>query len=164
VNRVISVAEFDGLPPAEAERELRTVCTAPRWARAVAAGRPYGSAAALQAVAAAALTDADLDEAITGHPRIGDRAAGSQSRREQSAVATAEADVLTALAEGNRAYEERFGHVYLVCATGRSADDLLAALRARLDNDPATERAVALQELRAINRLRIERLVGEAHA
>jgi 2-oxo-4-hydroxy-4-carboxy-5-ureidoimidazoline decarboxylase len=161
VNRQTSVAAFDGLPPVEAERELLTVCRAARWARAVAAGRPYRSVEALQMAAAAALTDADLDEAMAGHPRIGDRTAGGQSRREQSAVTTAEVDVLTALAKGNREYEERFGHVYLVCASGRSADDLLATLRARLRNDPATERAVALGELAAINRLRIARLFGE---
>ena len=156
----MNVAEFDELPAADAERELLSVCRAPRWAREVTAGRPHRTVDALQAAAAAALTDADLEEAMAGHPRIGDRAAGGQSRREQSAVATAEADVLTALADGNREYEERFGHVYLVCASGRSADDLLATLRSRLHNDPATERTVALRELAAINRLRIERLVG----
>ncbi len=157
----MNVAEFDALPAAAAEQELHALCRAPRWAREVAAGRPYGSEAALQAAAAAALTDADLDEALAGHPRIGDRGAGGRSRREQSAVATAEADVLTALAQGNAEYEERFGHVYLVCATGRSAEDLLATLQARLRNDPAAERAVALRELAAINRLRIAGLVGE---
>ncbi|OZM81482.1 2-oxo-4-hydroxy-4-carboxy-5-ureidoimidazoline decarboxylase [Pseudonocardia sp. MH-G8] len=155
----MKITQFDALDAAEAERELLGVCRAPRWARQVAAGRPYRSTGALQEAAAAALTDADLDEALAGHPRIGDRAAAGASRREQSAVATAAADVRTALAEGNRAYEERFGHVYLVCAAGRSADDLLATLHARLGNDPATERAVALRELAAINRLRIERLV-----
>jgi 2-oxo-4-hydroxy-4-carboxy-5-ureidoimidazoline decarboxylase len=157
----VNIAEFDALPAAAAEQELYALCRAPRWAREVAAGRPYGATAALQAAAAAALTDADLDEAMAGHPRIGDRGAGGRSRREQSAVATAEADVLTALAQGNAEYEERFGHVYLVCATGRSAEDLLATLRARLGNDPAAERAVALRELAAINRLRIAGLVGE---
>jgi 2-oxo-4-hydroxy-4-carboxy-5-ureidoimidazoline decarboxylase len=158
----VNIAQFDGLPAGEAERELLAVCRAPRWARAVASGRPYGTAEALQAAARDALTDADLDEAMAGHPRIGDRTAGGQSRREQGAVATAEADVLTALAEGNREYEERFGHVYLVCASGRSAEDLLATLRSRLGNDPATERAVALRELAAINRLRLTRLVEES--
>jgi 2-oxo-4-hydroxy-4-carboxy-5-ureidoimidazoline decarboxylase len=156
----VKIAEFDGLPVADAERELRAVCAAPRWARAVAAGRPYRTVAALQAAAESALDAADLDEAMAGHPRIGDRSAGGRSRSEQSAVATAAADVLTELAEGNRAYEERFGHVYLVCASGRSAEDLLATLRARLHNDPATERGVALRELAAINRLRLERLVA----
>jgi 2-oxo-4-hydroxy-4-carboxy-5-ureidoimidazoline decarboxylase len=156
----VKIAQFDALDAAEAEAELLGVCRAPRWAHRVAAGRPYRSVGALQEAAAAALTDADLDEAMAGHPRIGDRAAAGPSRREQSAVATAEAGVRTALAEGNRAYEERFGHVYLVCASGRSAEDLLATLHARLDNDPATERGVALRELAAINRLRIARLVA----
>jgi 2-oxo-4-hydroxy-4-carboxy-5-ureidoimidazoline decarboxylase len=117
--------------------------------------------ASLQAVAEVSLSDADLDEAMAGHPRIGDRNAGGASRREQSGVAGADPELLTALADANRAYEERFGHVYLVCATGRSAQELLDILRARLGNDPATERAVALAELAAINRLRIARLFAE---
>jgi 2-oxo-4-hydroxy-4-carboxy-5-ureidoimidazoline decarboxylase len=74
-------------------------------------------------------------------------------------VAGASPEVLAALAEGNRAYEERFGHVYLVCASGRSAEDLLSTLRSRLGNDPGEERAVALAELAAINRLRLGRLL-----
>jgi 2-oxo-4-hydroxy-4-carboxy-5-ureidoimidazoline decarboxylase len=157
----MNITEFDALPVAEAERELRAVCAAPRWARELAAGRPYATVEALQTAAEAVLTDADLDEAMAGHPRIGDRAAGGASRREQSGVASADAALLTALAEGNRAYEERFGHVYLVCATGRSAEDLLATLRDRLGNDAETERKVALRELAAINRIRIDQLVGE---
>ncbi|GAA0940572.1 2-oxo-4-hydroxy-4-carboxy-5-ureidoimidazoline decarboxylase [Pseudonocardia zijingensis] len=156
--------EWNALDPAAAERELRQVCVAPRWAQEVAASRPHPDLASLQATAEVALTDADLDEAMAGHPRIGDRTAGGASRREQSGVAGADAEVLDALAEGNRAYEERFGHVYLVCATGRSAQELLDVLRARLGNDAATERAVALAELAAINRLRIARLFDEGAA
>ncbi|GAA3232658.1 2-oxo-4-hydroxy-4-carboxy-5-ureidoimidazoline decarboxylase [Pseudonocardia petroleophila] len=145
------------------EAELLEVCAAPGWAARVAAGGPYAALDDLLRAADAALTDADLDPAMAGHPRIGDRAAGGRSRHEQSAVSAAAADVLDALAAGNRAYEERFGHVYLVCASGRSAEDLLAALHARLGNDAATERAVALAELAAINRIRLTRLVtGEA--
>ncbi|GAA4549841.1 2-oxo-4-hydroxy-4-carboxy-5-ureidoimidazoline decarboxylase [Pseudonocardia xishanensis] len=151
------VARFDALPAPDAEAALREVCTAPRWAREVAAGRPYGSLEKLQAAADAALTGADLDDALAGHPRIGDRAAEGTARREQAGVAGASAAVLEALATGNRAYEERFGHVYLVCAQGRSAEDLLATLRSRLGNDPAEERLVALGELAAINRLRLGR-------
>ncbi|MCE3554665.1 2-oxo-4-hydroxy-4-carboxy-5-ureidoimidazoline decarboxylase [Pseudonocardia sp. RS11V-5] len=154
----LTVRGFDDLPAARAEELLREVCSAPRWARQVAAGRPYGSLAALQHAAGAALTGDDLDAALAGHPRIGARSARGTARREQGAVATASAQVLDALAEGNRAYEERFGHVYLVCASGRSAEDLLATLRARLANDPAVERRVALTELTAINRLRLERM------
>ncbi|WP_433506686.1 2-oxo-4-hydroxy-4-carboxy-5-ureidoimidazoline decarboxylase [Pseudonocardia halophobica] len=156
----LTVAAFDDLPAARAEELLREVCSAPRWARQVVAGRPYGGPAALQRAAAAALTEDDLDAALAGHPRIGDRSAQGTARREQGAVATAPVRVLDALAEGNRAYEERFGHVYLVCASGRDAEDLLATLRARLGNDPATERRVALGELAAINRLRLERVFG----
>jgi 2-oxo-4-hydroxy-4-carboxy-5-ureidoimidazoline decarboxylase len=160
----VKLDEWNALDTADAERELRQVCAARRWARQVAASRPYPDVAALQAGAEAALTDADLEEAMAGHPRIGDRNAGGASRREQSGVAGADAEVLAALADGNRAYEERFGHVYLVCATGRSAQELLDILRARLGNDPATERTVALGELAAINRLRIARLFGEDDA
>jgi 2-oxo-4-hydroxy-4-carboxy-5-ureidoimidazoline decarboxylase len=141
------------------EDTLLTVCTAPGWAARVAA-RSCSTLDDLLAAADAELTDADLDPAMAGHPRIGDRTAGGRSRHEQSAVAAASDDVLDALAAGNRAYEERFGHVYLVCATGRSAEDLLATLHTRLRNDAATERAVALVELAAINRIRLTQLVA----
>ena len=151
--------ELDALPAADAERALLAVCTAPRWAAQVAAGRPHGTTEAWQAAAAEALTDADLEPALAGHPRIGDRAAAARPGSEQARVAGAEAGVLATLAEGNRAYEERFGHVYLVCASGRSAEDLLAVLRSRLGNDPVTERGVALGELAAINRLRLDALL-----
>jgi 2-oxo-4-hydroxy-4-carboxy-5-ureidoimidazoline decarboxylase len=156
----VDLQRFNSLPPQEAERELLSCCSAPRWARKVSAGRPYASVAALQAAARGALDDADLDAALDGHPRIGDHGASGASRREQSGVAVAGAGVLSALEEGNRAYEQRFGHVYLVCATGRSAEDLLATLEARLGNDPATERGVALAELAAINEIRLDRLVA----
>lgn len=146
------------------ETQLLGVCAAPAWAARVAAGQPYDSLDALLAAADAALTDADLDAAMAGHPRIGDRAAGGRSRQEQSAVASAADDVLDALVAGNRAYEERFGHVYLVCASGRSAEDLLATLHARLGNDARTERAVAVAELAAINRIRLTQLVTEEAA
>lgn len=149
------LAELNGLSAPACEDVLREVCTAPRWAAAVAAGRPYATVDALQAAAESALGDADLDSAFAGHPRIGDRDASGSAGHEQAAVAGAGADVQAALAEGNAAYEARFGHVYLVCASGRSAEDLLATLHARLDNDPATERKVALAELVAINRIRI---------
>ena len=156
----VTLEEFNARP--DAEHELLACCAAPRWAAQVAAGRPYASVEDLQDAAAAALTDADLDAAMAGHPRIGDRAAGGASGREQAAVSGAGADVRDALAEGNREYEARFGHVYLVCASGRSAEDLLATLRSRLGNDPATERATALAELAAINRLRLGALVAGA--
>jgi 2-oxo-4-hydroxy-4-carboxy-5-ureidoimidazoline decarboxylase len=151
---------LDDLSAAEAEQSLLACCAAPRWAGEVAARWPYPTPEALQQAAEDALTDDDLDAAMAGHPRIGDSTAGGDSRDEQAAVTAAGDGVRDALAAGNRAYEERFGHVYLVCASGRSPEDLLATLHTRLGNDPATERAVALAELAAINRIRIERAFG----
>ncbi|MFE9784645.1 2-oxo-4-hydroxy-4-carboxy-5-ureidoimidazoline decarboxylase [Nocardia salmonicida] len=156
----LSLAGFNDLPAPTAERALLACCSAPRWARAVAAGRPYATTESLSAAADAAsasLDDADIDEALAGHPRIGDRPTSAASAREQSGV-TGE-DVRSALAEGNRAYEAKFGHLYLVCAAGRSGEELLAVLRARLDNDPSTERQVMRTELSKINRLRLAGLV-----
>jgi OHCU decarboxylase len=142
-------------------RLLLGVCSSPRWADAVAGARPYGSTADLYAAADRALgsmSEADLDDALAGHPRIGERADDAASRREQSGVSGE--TTLAALAEANREYEARFGHVYLVCASGRSGEELLALLRRRLGNDPATERRVARDELGKINRLRLERLAA----
>jgi 2-oxo-4-hydroxy-4-carboxy-5-ureidoimidazoline decarboxylase len=142
------------------DRELlRQVCASRTWVDAMAAAAPYGDLDdALRAndQALAAMDKADLDEAMAGHPRIGERSEHASSQREQSGVGD---DVRAALAEGNRAYEERFGHVYLVCASGRSGEELLAVLRTRLGNDAATERRVAREELRRIIALRLERLL-----
>lgn len=156
----MSLEGFNALPPDEVERALLAVCAAPQWAARVAAGRPYPTVEALQSAAERALTDADLDAAMAGHPRIGDHRAAGAARHEQSGVGGAPPAVLAALVAGNRAYEERFGHVYLVCATGRDADELLVDLNRRLANDAVTERGVARDQLAAINRLRIGRLVG----
>lgn len=149
--------DFQVLPAEQARELLLQVCSAPRWAAEIADGRPYPSRAAALAVATAALGPADLDAGMAGHPRIGDRVPGGHSAGEQSGVGD---DVRAALAAGNRAYEERFGHVYLVCAAGRSGAELLAALHERLTNDPATERAVALAELRKITALRLEKVLA----
>jgi 2-oxo-4-hydroxy-4-carboxy-5-ureidoimidazoline decarboxylase len=157
----VSLDSFNALPAADAQARLLACCAAPRWAGEVVAGRPYRSVEALRAAAMAELTDADVAAGLAGHPRIGDRTGDERSRREQRGVAGADADLLAALAAGNRAYEQRFGHVYLVCASGRGADELLATLHARLGNDPATERGVTRTELAAINRLRLDRMLGE---
>ena len=156
-------AQLDGLSEQDAERLLLTVCSSPAWARRLAAGRPYPSTEALLSAAdeaLAALSEQDVDAALAGHPRIGERtAAGSLSRREQAGLAGMSPSTEDALAEANRTYEERFGHVYLVCATGRTAPELLALLRERLENDPAQERQVLREELRKINRIRLQGLV-----
>ena len=159
----VDVAEFDALPPAGARALLLGCCSSPAWADALVDGRPHGSVAGLLAAAVtalAALGEDEIDRALAGHPRIGERSEHASSRREQAGVTGAGPAVLDALADGNRAYEQRFGHVYLVCADGRPADELLAVLRRRLGNDPATERAVVRDELGRINRLRLARAVG----
>lgn len=155
------VARLDTLPRADLVETLREVCTSRRWVAQVADARPYREAGKLLAAADAALArldEADVDEALAGHPRIGERTESESSRREQSGVGE---DVRTALAAGNADYEQRFGHVYLVCASGRTGEELLAVLRHRLGNDPATERRVLREELGRINGLRLQRLVEE---
>ncbi len=160
----IGLAAFNALPAAQARDALLACCQAGRWAAEVADGRPYPSRAALLAAAAAALTDADAAEALAGHPRIGQApgaAHSSWSRSEQSGMASADDQIRAELAAGNRAYEDRFGHIYLVCAAGRSAAELLAILRGRLGNDPRAERQVVRDELIKINDLRLIKLIGQ---
>jgi 2-oxo-4-hydroxy-4-carboxy-5-ureidoimidazoline decarboxylase len=160
----VGLTAFNTWPAAQAREALLACCRAGRWAARVAEGRPYPSLAALVTAAAGALTDADVAEALAGHPRIGQSpAAGhsSWSRAEQSGVADAAGQVRDELAAGNQAYEDRFGHIYLVCAAGRSAAELLDTLRSRLDNDPGTERQVVRGELIKINDLRLAKLIGE---
>lgn len=164
----IGLAAFNDLPATRAGEALLACCRAGAWAGQVVAGRPYPSLAALQLRAAEVLTGDDVAEALAGHPRIGSiaptgaPAAGhsSWSRSEQSGVADAADQVRAGLAAGNQAYEDRFGHIYLVCAAGKSAPELLAILRSRLENDPGTERGVVRAELIKINDLRLAKLIG----
>ncbi|HUO86001.1 MAG TPA: 2-oxo-4-hydroxy-4-carboxy-5-ureidoimidazoline decarboxylase, partial [Thermoanaerobaculia bacterium] len=112
------------------------------------------------------LTAADWLEAFAAHPRIGERAAGEStsarwSAGEQAGATAAADDVKQAIAAGNRRYEERFGHVFLISAAGRSGSEILAALERRLANEPQRELHEAAAEQAAITRLRLERLLGE---
>lgn len=155
---------FNGLPDDEAVGELLAVCHSRRWATRVAAGRPYAGLAALQKAADevwTGLDPADWLEALEAHPRIGERGGGSAgwSRQEQAGVGAAGEDAQAAIARGNADYEDRFGHVFLISAAGRGAEEILANLRARLGNDADTELRVAAEEHRRITRLRIERLM-----
>jgi 2-oxo-4-hydroxy-4-carboxy-5-ureidoimidazoline decarboxylase len=112
------------------------------------------------------LTPADWQEAFADHPKIGDREALKQkfaetrhlATREQAGVDGAADEVLDALAAGNREYEERFGYIFIVCATGLTAEEMLARLRARLHNDPGTELRIAAEEQAKITDLRLRRL------
>lgn len=161
----MDLAGFNAAPAADVRAALLECCSSPHWVDAVAAGRPYSSPAALYEAAdeaLAGLDDAELRAALAGHPRIGERARAGHSAssgREQAGVASSAPTTLDALADGNREYEARFGHVYLVCASGRSGDELLAVLRHRLRNDPATEWDVTRAELSKINQLRLAELI-----
>ncbi len=132
----------------------------------VAKGWPYSDLDSLLHAAERAwseLEPSDWAEALAGHPRIGEGGGSSPaaSEREQSGVRTAPATTLEQLAAENRLYEAHFGHVFLIAAGGKSADEILAALRERMGNDPVREAQVAAAEHRKIARLRLEALARE---
>ncbi|GAA5124565.1 2-oxo-4-hydroxy-4-carboxy-5-ureidoimidazoline decarboxylase [Haloechinothrix salitolerans] len=157
-----SLTWLNNADPETARDAVVRCCSAPAWVDVVTANRPYRSLDDLLNTsddAVCGLTDHDIEQAIAGHPRIGDTSGERWSRQEQSGTHSASDDVRAELAKGNAAYEERFGRVFLICATGLSAEEMLAQLRERIGNDPETERAVVREELRKINRLRLEKLV-----
>lgn len=148
------------------EADLLACCASRRWVAAVSG---HGDLDALRAASKRVLDELewpDVEEALAAHPRIGERARGEGreagwSRGEQSGMDGAALELRDALAEGNRAYEERFGHVFLICASGRSGPEMLADLRERLGNDVETERDVVRREMAAIVDLRLARLARE---
>jgi 2-oxo-4-hydroxy-4-carboxy-5-ureidoimidazoline decarboxylase len=166
------MAAFDELPD-DGARELLLGClSAPGWADRVLAGRPYPSKQALLTSAEQAareLSDDDLEAALAGHPRIGERAGtghnAEASAREQSGVVSPGSTdegggtISERLVEGNRAYEDRFGHVFLIRAAGRSGEEILAELQRRLENSPEAEGVETLDNLRQIALLRLEQEV-----
>ncbi len=159
------VAWFDAVPRPTAVAALLTVCHSRRWAEAVADGRPYRDLQSLQRTADETwlhLDPADWREALDGHPRIGEQGGSSAqfSRQEQAGMSGAAEDVRAAIAAGNRAYEDRFGHVFLISAAGRSPAEILAELVRRLDNSPDAELREAAEQHRRISALRLERLLG----
>ena len=145
------------------DAQLRFACGSSRWVELMRG--EHASRAALHDaadLAFAQLADADIHEAMSHHPRIGDLARASKSdAQEQAGAARADDEIKTALVEGNRAYEARFGFIYLVCATGKTGAELLAILHARLAHDPAAELAVAAEEQRKITHLRLDKLFPE---
>jgi OHCU decarboxylase len=156
---------FNRMPPNDAERVLYGCFASREWAHSVAAGRPFADFAAVFGVCESAwaqLAPNDWQAAFAAHPRIGETGghAPEESEREQVGVRTAAPDTMAALAEENRRYEARFGHVFLISASGRSADEILAALRQRMGNNPETEMAVAASEHRNITRVRLERMLN----
>ena len=162
--QVWSLAAFNAASPEAAQRDMLACCASGSFARMMVGGRPYRDPAALKDAVSAtfkALSWDDIVESMSAHPRIGDRVpSGGWSAAEQSGAASASDGVRQALADGNLAYEQRFGHVFLICASGLSGQEMLDQLRARLDNDEEAERTVVRQELLKITRLRLTKMLG----
>jgi allantoicase len=150
------------MPAGEVEAELLACCGSRAWARRMAEGRPFQSATDIRQKSDQtwrSLSREDWLEAFAAHPRIGEK--GSRwSEAEQAGARGADAETLAALVEANRQYESRFDHIFIVCATGKSAGEMLGLLRARLDNDPETELRAAAEEQRKITHLRLEKLLA----
>ena len=159
-----TLAAFNAASPQAAERDVLACCASGSFAKLIAEGRPYRDAADVSAAVDAAfgvLSWDDIVESMNAHPRIGERMPnGAWSAAEQSGATSASDQVRQALAEGNVAYEERFGHVFLICATGLSGQEMLTQLRARLGHDEEAERAVVRRELLKITRLRMTKLLS----
>ena len=165
------LAWLNGLSPEEAQSEFSRCCGCQRWAAALAQARPFASEAALYERAEALWAQTGPEEwreAMTHHPRIGDvsrlrekfKASGAWSEQEQQGMRGAGEDVVQALADGNREYEARFGFIFLVCATGKSAGQMLGLLRERMNNPPDQELRVAAGEQGKITRIRLEKLLS----
>lgn len=157
-----NIQRFNEQAAEELRSRLLRCVAVPRWAGALVDGRPFADLAGLLGMAdelTAGLTDDEVRLALADHPKIGQRTNSAWSRAEQSGVDDRDADLAERLRDGNVAYEVRFGHIYLVCATGRSGAEMLADLTARLTNDPVTEIGVVRRELGKIAALRLRRVV-----
>ncbi|MCP3423465.1 2-oxo-4-hydroxy-4-carboxy-5-ureidoimidazoline decarboxylase [Nocardioides pinisoli] len=163
------LAAFNEADEQQAHAQLLTCLDAPMWADRVVAGRPYdtlGEVEAAMVAASATLSDEELEQALARHPRIGERADAERhdaahSTREQAGVDREDADLARRLADGNRAYEERFGRVFIIRAAGRDGHEILQHLEQRLGNSDELERAATIDQLTQIAVLRMEELMGE---
>ena len=162
---------LDALPEEEAKAALIRCCGATSWVDEVLAWRPFFTAERLFQTAAdvwATMEREDILEAFQHHPRIGDveglrkkfAATSHWASAEQSGAAAASDEELRTLANGNVAYEARFGYLFIVCATGKSAEEMLDLLEARMNNEPENELAIAAAEQAKIIRLRLEKLLS----
>ena len=167
----MTVDELDSLPDGAARDAFAACCGAPRWVSRMMSARPFAARTAVLNAADEAwrdLSPEDWAAAITYHPRIGEsRAAVRTSARsdawsadEQSGVTGTDEATRAAIADGNVEYERIFGHPFIICAAGKSAHDLLAALRARLAHDASAELARTAEELRKITMLRLDKLLA----
>lgn len=166
----MTVAELNALPPDSAKAELMRCCGSSRWAEEMAHARPFTDVAQVLSEADriwARTGPADWREAMTHHPRIGESALRAKfastaawSEGEQQGVAGADEAVIAGLAQGNHDYEAKFGFIFLVCATGKTASEMLQLLRQRMSNAPDEELRVAAAEQQKITRIRLEKLLS----
>ena len=171
----MTLETFNRLPSEQAAEALARCCGARAWVESMLGERPFRDEPALFAAAdsaAVALRPEDWREAFAHHPKIGDleslrrrfATTAAWASGEQAGASGASPRTLARLAEDNRAYEEKFGYIFIVCATGKSADEMLAALEGRLENSPETEIVIAAAEQRKITRLRLEKLLRGSEA
>ncbi|WP_405829323.1 2-oxo-4-hydroxy-4-carboxy-5-ureidoimidazoline decarboxylase [Streptomyces sp. NBC_01176] len=162
------LARFNALEEQAAHAALLEVCASAAWVRGLLARRPYATPDALFAAsdtAMAELSAADLADAMAGHPPIGRPKPGDPtSSREQRGMAGASEELRAEMLELNLAYQEKFGHVFLICATGRTGEQMRDAVEERLGNTPEQEYEIVRVELTAINRIRLGRLLEEEEA
>ena len=168
-----SLNSLNSLPPADAEKQLLQCCGSTLWAKQIAEARPYSTLDALLASADEiwwSLDRNDWLEAFRSHPKIGEKKAAEPvstqahqwSGQEQSGVTTASQDTVDSLATLNRAYEQKFGFIFIICATGKTSDEMLSALRERIEHDAADELPIAAAEQSKITVLRLKKLLTSA--
>ena len=167
----MDVDAINTLPAEEAEKALLQCCGSKRWAREMVLARPYQNAEALIARANEvwwSLESGDWLEAFRSHPKIGEKKAADPvsdrsrqwSGQEQAGVSNASRETVDALAALNDAYEQKFGFIFIICATGKTSEEMLAALRKRFDNDPVAELPIAAAEQSKISELRLKKLIS----
>ena len=167
----MSLERLNELPADEATQEFRKCCGSQRWAETMTERRPFSSVEELTGIAGdvwRSLNHDDWLEAFRSHPKIGEKKAtepvSTQSQQwsgqEQSGIRDADRDTIDSLAQLNREYEAKFGYIFIVCATGKSAAEMLALLRERLPNDPDTELPIAAAEQAKITELRLKKLIN----
>jgi OHCU decarboxylase len=164
--------QLNRFSPARAEAEFLKCCGSRSWARALTDARPFTDSEALFREAGRvwwSLGEEDWLEAFRAHPKIGEQKAAavqseqarSWSAQEQAGIQDAAAETKAALADRNQEYEQRFGFIFIVCATGKTSAEMLAILNERMSNDAGAELRIAAEEQRKITRLRLEKLLNQ---
>lgn len=166
----MGLTAFNALSDRDAGEALQRCCVSTRWITGMLKGRPYADADVLRESADSiwsGLAKTDILEAFEGHPKIGDvhslqtkyASSGGLAASEQAGVAGAAAAVIQRLADGNRLYEHRYGYIFIVCASGKTASEMCELLETRLSNPANVELPIAAEEQRKILQLRLERLL-----